>query len=403
MIVDALISGGGMVGSTLACALGMSGLRTAIVEARPPKPFNMCDEFDVRVSAVSPGSESILRAVQVWPRIDQTRLCPYREMHVWDASGSGEIHFDCVEVGEPCLGHLIENRVIRKALLEKTNELDNVSWHCPDSVQDFEVVTNHVEIKLKSGLRVNAKLLVGAEGSASRVRTLSGMKFNVRGYQQKAVVANVTTEYPHENTAWQRFLPTGPLAFLPLANGQCSIVWSTAPDHADQLLHHTDAEFCESLGHALNFRLGQIKSTSARLSFPLRGGQAEPYVHPRIALIGDAAHVIHPLAGQGVNLGFKDAMSLAEILINTHRDIGSLRVLRQYERARKGDNVVTMHAMEGLKTLFGNTLQPIVWLRNTGLGLTSALAPINYSLMRLAMGIGDKRPSLTRTTPDKRR
>ena len=402
MIVDVLISGGGMVGSTLACALGMSGLRTAIVEARPPKPFSTRDKFDVRVSAISPGSESILRALEVWPRIDQSRLCTYRKMHVWDASGSGEIHFDCVEVGEACLGHIIENRVIRKALLEKTNELDNLSWHCPDSVQDFEVVTNHVEIKLKSGLQIKARLLVGAEGSASRVRTLSGMKFNVRGYKQEAVVANVMTEYPHDNTAWQRFLPTGPLAFLPLANGQCSIVWSTTPDHADQLLHQTDAEFCESLGPALNFRLGQIKATNTRLSFPLRGGHAEPYVHPRIALIGDAAHVIHPLAGQGVNLGFKDAMTLAEILKNTHRDIGSLRVLRRYERARKGDNVVTMHAMEGLKTLFGNNLQPIIWLRNTGLGLTNnALAPIKHSLMRHAMGIGDKRYPLIRTTPDK--
>ena len=394
MSVDVLISGGGLVGSTLACALGRHGLRTAIVEARRPKPFYAADDLDIRVSAISPGSESILRALEVWPRMDQNRLCIYREMHVWDASGTGEIHFDCMEVGEPCLGHIIENRVIRTALLEQTNELDNVSWHCPDSIQDFDVVTNHVAVKLKSGLRINAKLLVGAEGSASRVRTLSGIKFNVRGYKQEAVVANVTTGYPHENTAWQRFLPTGPLAFLPLANGQCSIVWSTTPAHADQLLHQPDAEFCESLSHALNFRLGQIKSTSPRLSFPLRGGQADPYVQPRIALIGDAAHLIHPLAGQGVNLGLKDTATLAEILVNTHRDIGRLRVLRQYERTRKGDNVATMHAMEGLNTLFGSPLLPVIWLRNTGLGLTNALAPLKHRLMRVAMGIGAQRPPL---------
>jgi 2-octaprenylphenol hydroxylase len=394
MSVDVLVSGGGMVGSALACTLGMHGLRTAIIEARRPKPFYTPDDFDIRVSAISPGSESILRALKVWPRMDPNRLCTYREMHVWDASGSGEIHFDCVEVGEPWLGHIIENRVIRNALIEQINALDNVNWHCPDSIQDFDVVTNHVAVKLKSGLRINARLLVGAEGSASRVRTLSGIKFNVHGYKQEAVVANVTTENPHENTAWQRFLPTGPLAFLPLANGQCSIVWSTTPAHADQLLHQTDAEFCESLSRALNFRLGQIKSTSTRLAFPLRGGQAEPYVHPRIALIGDAAHIIHPLAGQGVNLGIKDAATLAEILINTHRDIGSLRVLRQYERSRKADNIAMMHAMEGLNTLFGNSLPPVIWLRNTGLGLTNTLAPIKHRLMRVAMGIGAKRPPL---------
>jgi 2-polyprenylphenol 6-hydroxylase len=394
MSVDVLVSGGGMVGSALACTLGMRGVRTAIIEARRPKPFYTPDDFDIRVSAISPGSESILQELGVWPRMDRNRLCMYREMHVWDASGAGEIHFDCVDVGEPCLGHIIENRVIRKALFEQINELDNVSWHCPDSIQDFDVVTNHVAVKLKSGLQINTRLLVGAEGSTSRVRTLSGIKFNVRGYKQEAVVANVTTENPHENTAWQRFLPTGPLAFLPLANGQCSIVWSTTPAHADQLLHQTDAEFCESLSRALNFRLGQIKSTSTRLSFPLRGGQAEPYVQPRIALIGDAAHIIHPLAGQGVNLGIKDAATLGEILLNTHRDIGSLRVLRQYERSRKADNVAMMHAMEGLNTLFGSSLQPVIWLRNTGLGLTNALAPIKHRLMRVAMGIGAQRPPL---------
>lgn len=383
-----------MVGATLACALASAGLRVAVVEAREPSPFDVASDYDQRVSALSPGSEQILRSLEVWPLIEKRRLCPYQHMHVWDASGRGEIHFDAVELSEPYLGHIIENHVIQGALVDRLRSLENISWYCPDTVHGIEVGADGVAVELDSGTRIKSRLVVGADGAASRVRSLCGITFQARSYTQDAVVANVSSEQSHQNTAWQRFLPTGPLAFLPLANGQCSIVWSTSQAQAEDLVNQTDEEFCEALTEASDGKLGSITSTSTRALFPLRGGQANPYVLPRVALIGDAAHSIHPLAGQGVNLGFKDAATLAEVLQEAHHDIGSLRVLRRYERARKGDNLLTMRAMEGFKMLFSFSRGPVAMLRNASLTIANGSGPLKHYLMRRAMGVAGERPKL---------
>lgn len=383
-----------MVGATLACALAGAGLRVAVVEARKPRPFDAASDYDQRVSALSPGSEQILRSIGVWPLIEKRRLCPYQHMHVWDASGRGEIHFDAVELSEPYLGHIIENQVIQGALVERLRGLEGISWYCPDTVRDIEIGADGVEVELDSGTRIRSRLVVGADGAASRVRSLCGITFQARNYTQNAVVANVSTEQSHQNTAWQRFLPTGPLAFLPLANGQCSIVWSTSKAQAEDLVKQEDEEFCEMLSQASEGKLGHITGTSSRAVFPLRGGQANPYILPRVALIGDAAHSIHPLAGQGVNLGFKDAATLAEVLQEAQHDIGSLRILRRYERARKGDNLLTMRLMEGFKTLFSISMGPVAILRNAGLTIANRSGPLKHHLMRRAMGLSGERPKL---------
>ncbi len=394
-VQDVLIIGGGMIGATTACALARYGLRVTVVEARELNfSFATGADYDLRVSAISPGTEMILRAVGAWPAIEATRVCPYRRMKVWDAEGFGEIHFDSSQVNEPYLGHIVENRVVQRALVECFKGLDEITLRCPHALQSFDVDENGIAVELESGERIHARLLIGADGLNSRVRSLAGIVFNAREYRQCAVVANVATELPHAYTAWQRFLSDGVLAFLPLADGRCSIVWSTSEQRAQLLATMDDDGFCNALTRAFDSRLGRILAAGRRASFPLRGGQAASYVLPRVALIGDAAHGIHPLAGQGANLGFADAATLADILAQSSRDIGSLRVLRRYERARKGENIAMMRAMEGFMWLFGNKMLPVRWLRNVGLVLCDAATPLKRELMRHAMGLSGERPRL---------
>lgn len=394
---DIVIVGGGMTGATLACALGQQGRRVTIVEAREPDlSFDAASDYDLRVSAISPASEAILRTLDVWPAIAAARLCPYRQMHVWDTGSRGAIHFDCVEVNEPRLGYIVENRVIQRALLDRLNRIEAVTWRCPDSLVGVEIGEKSATVELQSGEVIHTRLLVGADGPQSRVRALAGIVFMARDYHQSAVVATVETERSHAFTAWQRFLPDGVLAFLPLSDGRCSIVWSTGEARAQFLMATDDESFCAALGEAFDYRLGRIKSTSARAVFPLRGGQAEPYVLSRVALIGDAAHGIHPLAGQGANLGLMDAATLADVLRESRRDAGSLRVLRSYERARKGENIAMMRAMEGFRSLFGRQSLSWRWLRGLGLNLTDTVAPVKHRFMRRAMGLSGERPPLAR-------
>jgi 2-polyprenylphenol 6-hydroxylase len=393
---DVVIIGGGVVGATAACALAMQGLRVTIVEARKLESFDAHSDYDLRVSAISPGSELILRALGVWETIESMRAWPYREMHVWDAGGTGEIHFDCYEVNEPRLGYIVENRVIQSALIERMSHMDEVTWRCPAALLGFETTDKGVTVALESGQRIKAHLLVGADGQDSRVRRFAGIGFDARDYHQCALVTTVTTELPHADTAWQRFLNDGVLAFLPLAHGRCSIVWSTRKERARELAAMPEERFRSALADAFDYKLGRVLACSQNAVFPLRGGQAERYVSPRLALIGDAAHNIHPLAGQGANLGLTDAATLAEVLTGTPRDIGSMRRLRRYERARRGDNLAMMLAMEGFKSLFGYQAPPLRWLRNAGLNLTNATAPVKRRIMRHAMGLSGERPRLAR-------
>lgn len=395
---DVVIVGGGMVGATLGCALARQGRRIAVIEAREPAPFDPAADYDLRVSAISRASQRIFEHLGAWPGMLARRASPYAHMHVWDATGNGEIHFDCAELGEPNLGHIIENRVIQDALLERLKHEDNVSWLCPASLAALTVEADGARLTLEDGRELRTPLVVGADGARSKVRELAGIDVARQAYGQRGVVATVATEKPHAATAWQRFLPTGPLAFLPLADGRCSIVWSADDARAEALMAMDDASFARELGAAFGHRLGGIVSVSPRAAFPLAGSQAAAYVRPRIALVGDAAHTIHPLAGQGANLGFLDAAALADVLagVPAGGDLGHHALLRRYERARRGDNVLTMRAMEGFKLLFGNDLAPLTWLRNTGLALTNRAGPVKHELIRRAMGLSGERPTLAR-------
>ncbi len=394
-----IIVGGGMVGATIACALGDTPLKVALVEATPAEREWPADSWDIRVSAITRATQRVFEAVGAWEGMSAMRVSPYRTMHVWDATGKGAIHFDCAELGEPDLGYIVENRVILKALLDRLADLPNVDLLCPAKVKSLHCDPGEAKLELEDGQVLRGRVVVGCDGARSWVREQAGIGTTGWMYDQTAVVATIKTSRHHGEAAYQRFMPTGPLAFLPLPEGLSSIVWSTTPEHAAELLALPDSEFLDRLQHAFGDTLGRMESTGPRGGFPLMLQHANRYVGERVVLAGNAAHAIHPLAGQGLNLGVSDAAALAEVLLKARaegRDIGEYGVLRRYERWRKGDNVAVMAAMDGFKRLFSNDLPPLRLARNLGLRVADAAGPLKRSLMRRALGVTGDLPRLSR-------
>ncbi|WP_353572274.1 UbiH/UbiF/VisC/COQ6 family ubiquinone biosynthesis hydroxylase [Candidatus Albibeggiatoa sp. nov. BB20] len=392
---DVLIVGGGMVGNTLAAILLQQNFNVGIVEASPEKPWDT-EQADLRTFALTRASEYIFRHTQTWDAMQASRISPYEHMHVWDATGTGEIHFDCADIHEPSLGYIVEQSVIQKALTQRLSEFENLTMYRPLKVENFELTGKTMQVHLNNGETISTQLLVGAEGAHSYIRYLAGIPYDMHDYGQQAIVANIKTELPHQFTAWQRFLPTGPLAFLPLQDKHwCSIVWSVDSPHALRLVDLDTDEFHKELEAAFEHKLGAILESSQRVAFPLQSRVVRQYVQPRLALIGDAAHTVHPLAGQGVNLGLLDAATLGEVLINAkHEDFGQKIVLRRYERWRKGHNVMMAGAMYGFKNVFGHSAPPVKWLRNFGLNLTNSSGLAKKVIMRQAMALEGDLPQL---------
>lgn len=387
---DIIIVGGGMVGSALACALGKRSLKIVIIEAREPQLSWDEKSFDLRVSAITRASQQLFEDLGVWKSICSDRVSPYSEMFVWDAAGDGSIHFDCAEIGEPNLGHIIENRVITRALTQQLKQYDNIELFCPVTPKRLALSSNKAELEIENGTTLKSSLIIGADGANSWVRQQAGIENDTRNYNQHAVVTTVKTSSPHQETAWQRFLPTGPLAFLPLSNGYSSIVWSTTPEQAQELLDLNEKEFKSKLANAFDFKLGDVIELGPRAAFPLKGQHAKHYVKPHLALVGDAAHTIHPLAGQGVNLGLADINKLVEVIIediSNEKPIGSFKTLRRYERARRGDNLLMLESMGAFITLFSNDSTGLSKLRNLGLNITDKILPVKNLFIRHAMGL----------------
>ncbi len=397
--VDVAVVGGSVVGLTLASLLVQEGFKVAVVEATDPQgPFSPDAPIDLRVFAITRASERILNAAGAWPLIAETRIGHFRRMQVWDAGGNGSVEFEAKHLCEPTLGYIVENRLIQYALEQALQESSQLSWYRPAKLQSLQSDGTVNTLFLDDGQTFTARLVAGADGAFSRVRELCGIETTGRDYQQTALVCNVRTELSHTETARQRFLATGPLAFLPLQDAhQSSIVWSTAPEEAQRLLNLGVAEFKSELADNFERRLGQVLECSQRAVFPLSRAHAKQYVQPGIALLGDAAHRIHPLAGQGANLGLLDAATLAECLIAAGREkAGSLRVLRQYERWRRGENLSMMLAMDGFKDLFSNA-QPILKLaRNRGISMLDSCEPVKAMIMRRAMGLEGDLPKFAR-------
>lgn len=396
-LYDIVIVGGGMTGSLFACALGGSSLKVAIVE-RQPTPEIASAEYDLRVSALTLASRTMLQTLGAWDGIANRRSAPVRAMHVWDANGGGEIHFDAVEIGESALAYIIENRVIVASLRERLQQYTNV--HAVSGAIVDVALDGERQVMLEDGRSLRARLVVAADGAESPLRERLKVARRTHEFDQQAIVANVRTERAHQGVALQRFLPTGPLAFLPLAEPHLSsIVWSADTARAKTLLALDDAAFCRDLETAIEGRVGAVESSSARAAFPLSLAHSEQYVLERVALIGDAAHTVHPLAGQGANLGFLDAATLAEVLLKAaqeERDIGAPHVLRRYERWRKGENLQMIATTGAFKYFFGNEHAWAAALRNFGLSLTDRIAPVKRVIMRRACGLEGDLPRLAR-------
>lgn len=396
---DLVIVGGGMVGAMLASALGHSDLNIAVIEAFEPKGFDETQAYDLRVSAVSIASQKMFEAIGAWPLMLDKRACPYRRMLVWDGEQGGETLFDSGEIYQPVLGNIVENRVIQLSLLEVLKSFDNIEWICPDKIVSVSEEPDEVRLELESGRVLKSQLLVGADGANSTVRRLCEIEINRTPYGQHALVATIETELNQQDITWQRFVPSGPQAFLPLKGNRASMVWYNSEEEVTRLKALDSTAFIQEMEATFPERLGKITALKERGSFPLIKSHAKTYVKNRVVLIGDASHTIHPLAGQGVNLGLMDAAVLAEIVLLKNaagEDFGKLSVLRKYERARRGYNTAMISAMDVFHQTFKERPLPIRVLRSAALDMADKLGPVKKVAMKYAMGLSGDLPSLAR-------
>ena len=372
---DVVIIGAGIAGASLALALSGAGLSIALVEAQPlgtrvlPEANGLGD-FDPRVSALTPRSRNILQQSGAWDAIAAYRYCAYRHMTVWDAEGTGQIEFDRSEVGATELGYIVENRAIVHALLARVADAPDIAVMSPVALQSCaRLASSRMSLELDGGQQLEADLLVAADGALSRVRQMMGFRSREWDYGHRAIVATIEVERSHQDTAWQRFLPSGPLALLPLPGAAghhyCSIVWSLQEELVDAVLALDDDAFCAELERASEARLGAVYATSKRFAHPLRQRHAVDYVQ-HVAVLAEE-----------IVAGCRSGASA-----------GQLELLRRYQRRRKGENLMMMSAMDGFKRLFEQQSLPVRWLRNVGMRRIDSLLPLKQQLMRRAMGLG---------------
>lgn len=412
---DIVINGGGMVGLAMAVALADTHLSIAVIEKSDfsdlikPKCLTKtavsADEFKIRVSAISPGNQAFLSSLNVWQKIPESRIADYELMHVWNGSdpesniktdaGSTEtdarVIFDAAKLAEPKLGSIVENETLRAALYDCASHFNNIDLIGDNQIESLHDLDHKIEITLHNKQVLSARLLIGADGAFSSVRQKMNIGVNEVAYRQIAYVANVKTEKPHQNTAWQRFTPYGPIAFLPLPQADlCSIVWSIDEDRADKLKNLSSQAFAQQLEQAFEHKLGKVTAISDYQGFPLIKRHAHSYLASRCVLIGDAAHTIHPLAGQGVNLGFQDVACLSQLihqLVDKGRDFGLQANLRKYERESRVRNTIMQQSMSGFKWLFAQKNKSLATIRNWAMTQIDQSSVIKEIIIRKAMGI----------------
>lgn len=397
---DIIIVGGGMVGAAVACALGDSELKVALLESHYPEPFSSEQQRDLRVSALSIASENLLRRIGAWSGIESRRLCPYSRMKVWESDQqNASTLFDASDAGCDHLGHIVENRIIQLALLDSAETFSNVTLLSPVTTKQINYHPENPSVELTDGRVLSAKLLVAADGGESKVRQAAGIGVHRWDYEQHAMVVSVKTAYPQQDITWQQFTPTGPLAFLPLDGQHASLVWYNQPNQVKRLRALTNTELLGAITKEFPECLGEITEIEQVGSFPLRRQHAQQYSIDGVVLVGDAAHMIHPLAGQGVNIGLLDASALAEVLLKAveqNESIGSQQVLQRYEKMRRNNNLLMMQTMDLFYRIFSNSNRPLRFLRNAGLALAERLMPAKREVMLFAMGLKGDLPELSK-------
>ena len=398
---DVVVVGAGMVGAAAAALLARAGFTVAVIESREPRPFDAGQPVGLRVSAISPGAAAVLREAGAWRLVENTRHSPYRLMRVEDRDEASLVEFQAPEFGLERLGTIVENDSVQWALWQALAMMPGVERLCPDAVSEFECADGGVELRLESGARLAARLLVGADGADSRVRERLGIRQQFWAYGQSGIVGVVESDPPNPGVAWQRFLDGGPVAFLPLSDGASSIVWSCPEQQARRLSDLEESAFLDELEQAVagspGHWPGRLKTVGPRAAFPLTMRLSERYAGRRAVLVGDAAHVMHPLAGQGVNMGLLDAAGLAELLVEARKsgkDIGDERVLRRYDRWRRSEAEVMSRGVHALRGLF--LPEGLGLLRRVGLGLVSRSWTAKEVFIRRACGLNDNAPALAR-------
>ena len=387
-----------MVGAAVACSLGGSSLKVAVIESSPPQPFTEDQPHDLRVSALSIASKNILETIGAWEGILNRRFCPFRRMRVWETAGDTEFCSD--DIGHSALGYIVENRVTQLALLDRLQAFDNIELVCPVGIKKINYAIGQAsEIELENGRLLSAKLIVAADGGQSRVRQTVGLGVTSWDYKQHALVIYIETAYGQQDITWQRFLASGPQAFLPLTGNYGSIVWYNSPDEVNRLKTLSHDALKEEMLAAFPDCLGEVNKVLGVASFPLKRQHAQNYVKSGVVLVGDAAHMINPLAGQGVNIGLLDAAALAEVLIDAAKkglEPGDLTVLKRYEKMRRNENLKMMTVMDIFYQVFSNEVLPLKFIRNLGLGLAERILPAKNKVMRNAMGLEGNLPKLAR-------
>jgi len=397
---DVLIVGGGMVGASMACTLGNQNLSVGVIEAFPLRS-NSQPSYDARSIALAYGSRKILESLGIW-KLLKSDITPIKKIHISDQGHFGVTRLDSNQEGVDALGYVVENRIIGSALNEKLAQFDNIQLICPAKLIDLNLEEEFATITVEQDSQqrvLKSKLIIAADGGNSAVRKQLDIDSHHWEYGQTAVISTVSPRKSHNNIAYERFTASGPVALLPLSENRCSLVLTVRDENKEEILALNDAQFLSHLEQRFGYRLGGFHKTAKRSAYPLSMMRAKEHIRNRVVFIGNAAHTVHPIAGQGFNLGIRDVSQLAETLIVNHRanrDLGSLEVLKQYEKRRKPDQIKVAAITDTLARVFSNEFAPLAHIRSSGLFLADVIPPLKHQIARQAMGITGRLPRLSR-------